>query len=654
MIRLSSAWRAPLRAPTPVHVRAFSTSRARASLWKNRWVRYPVYGVGSLVFSVVSVMGGLLIYDSMTYHRGSVADADSTLKRACEWGGPAHRPILPRAEAVSEGRPPKERLVIVGGGWGAVSLLKSLDPDVYEVTLVSPTNYFLFTPLLPAVAVGTVGVRSVTESLRRLLTRTHGQYVQGAAVNVHSHESLNRETLQAMDGARGLLEVELISSQWDGSVEGEHKPDERSMVYVPYDKLVIAVGSVTNNHGATGLEHTHRLKTVRDAQRLRKRLLENFEIASLPTTPAEERRRLLTFVVCGGGPTGVELAAEINDMIHEDVVKNYPGSVERDAQVHVLQNEAHILNTYAETISKFAEQRFRAEDVDVKTNTHVTQIHRDGVTYEQVNPLTGEKAVHTMPSGCTVWSVGVTMNDFTRRLSTTLPKQGHRHALKVDSQLRVLGTEQGTVYAVGDASTLDSDLKGYIFDNLDRFDKDKDGELTLPEFTQLIKVLRLKFPIANEQLQGIRPLFEKYDFDKNERLCADELAEMIADATKHMTSYPPTAQIASQEGKYLAHKLNKYASLRARDALPRDAEDIDEAIHKPFVFHSLGSIAYLGNAAAFELPIPGPFRTLFGGLVAMYAWRGVYLSEMVSLRTRVLVLGDYIKRSLWGRDVLWL
>lgn len=650
MIRFSAMGRmAPL-----VRVRTLSTKAPRASLWKSAWVRYPLYGVGSLVFSVATVMGGLLVYDSMTYRHVSVANTEVSSIQSCAVGGPDGRPILPRQTPSTDDQKPKERLVIVGGGWGAVSLLKSLDPDAYEVTLVSPTNYFLFTPLLPAVAAGTVGVRSVTESLRRLLVRTRGQFVQGAAVNMHPHENLDRSTLQTVEGARGLLEVELISPEWDGAIDVAHEPNERAMVYVPYDKLVIAVGSVTNNHGATGLENAFRLKTVRDAQRLRKRLLENLELASLPTTSAEERKRLLTFVVCGGGPTGVELAAEIHEMMHEDVHRNYPPHLEHEAQVHLLQNESHILNTYSEAISQFAERRFRAERVGVVTNAQVTEILPDAVKYEEMNPLTGEHVLKSIPSGCTVWSVGVTMNDFTRRLSTTLPHQGHRHALKVDSQLRVLGTEPGTVYAVGDASTMDSNLKEYILEHFHRFDKDNDGELTLPEFSQLIKVLRLKFPIANEQLRGIRPLFEKYDSNRSQRLGIAEVAEMVVDATKNMTSYPPTAQIATQEGKYLANKLNKHASLRLRDALPRDAEDVDEAICKPFVYRSLGSIAYLGNAAAFDLPIAGPFKTLVGGLVAMYAWRSVYLSEMVSFRTRVLVLGDYIKRSLWGRDVLWL
>lgn len=80
-------------------------------------------------------------------------------------------------------------------------------------------------------------------------------------------------------------------------------------IYVPYDKLVIAVGSVSSTHGVPGLENCFQLKTIGDAQAIRRRILDNFEIATLPTTTQEERKRLLSFVVCGGGPTGVETAA---------------------------------------------------------------------------------------------------------------------------------------------------------------------------------------------------------------------------------------------------------------------------------------------------------------------------------------------------------
>ena len=87
-----------------------------------------------------------------------------------------------------------------------------------------------------------------------------------------------------------------------------------------YDRLVIACGSVNATHGVPGLEYCHQLKTVPDAQGIRRRVMENLEKACLPATDAAERKKLLSFVVCGGGPTGVEFASELFDMVNEDVL----------------------------------------------------------------------------------------------------------------------------------------------------------------------------------------------------------------------------------------------------------------------------------------------------------------------------------------------
>lgn len=136
-----------------------------------------------------------------------------------------------------------------------------------------------------------------------------------------------------------LLEIEEVCGEGAGG-------GGRRRVYVPYDKLVIAVGSTSSTHGVPGLEHCYQLKTIGDSQGIRQRIIgafawlcrlcvrlwlmrsfcficeDNFEKASMPTTTPEERRRLLSFVVCGGGPTGVETAAEIYDLCQEDVI-NY-------------------------------------------------------------------------------------------------------------------------------------------------------------------------------------------------------------------------------------------------------------------------------------------------------------------------------------------
>jgi NADH:ubiquinone reductase (H+-translocating) len=100
------------------------------------------------------------------------------------------------------------------------------------------------------------------------------------------------------------------------------QPDQNGVLqkfYLPYDKLVISVGSNTNTHGVDGLEHVHFLKTIVDARGIRNHIMDNFEIACLPTTTDEQRKNLLSFVVAGGGPTGVEFASELADMMEEDL-----------------------------------------------------------------------------------------------------------------------------------------------------------------------------------------------------------------------------------------------------------------------------------------------------------------------------------------------
>ena len=111
----------------------------------------------------------------------------------------------------------KPKLVVLGSGWGSVALLKTLNPEDYHVTLVSPVNYFLFTPMLPSATVGTLELRSLVEPIRRIVSRVKGHFLKAEAVAVEFSEKL----------------VEI--SQVDGKGERQH-------FYLPYDKLVIGVG----------------------------------------------------------------------------------------------------------------------------------------------------------------------------------------------------------------------------------------------------------------------------------------------------------------------------------------------------------------------------------------------------------------------------
>lgn len=173
-------------------------------------------------------------------------------------------------------------------------MLKAIDPDQYHVVVISPQNYFLFTPLLPSATVGTLEPRSLVEPIRKVLSYCRAHYIEAYAEDIDMSNKL-------------IL------------VSGKDKLGPPKQFYVPYDKLVIAVGSNTNTHGVEGLEHCHFLKTIVDARDIRNHIMDNFERACLPTTTDEERKQLLSFVVAGGGPTGVEFASEVYDMMQEDL-----------------------------------------------------------------------------------------------------------------------------------------------------------------------------------------------------------------------------------------------------------------------------------------------------------------------------------------------
>ena len=137
-------------------------------------------------------------------------------------------------------------------------------------------------------------LRSLVEPIRKILSKNRGHFIEAYAEDIDMSNKLVLVSQTDMNG-------------------------EKQQCYVPYDKLVIGVGSSSNTHGIDGVEHVHFLKTIADARGIRNRIMDNFERACLPSTTEEERKELLSFVVAGGGPTGVEFASELFDMMEEDL-----------------------------------------------------------------------------------------------------------------------------------------------------------------------------------------------------------------------------------------------------------------------------------------------------------------------------------------------
>ncbi len=550
-------------------------------------------------------------------------------------GGPKNLPILEVCiddDDTEEKRRQKDKpkLVILGGGWGGVALLKELNPEDYHVTLISPKNYFLFTPMLPSATVGTLELKSLVEPIRRILARVHGHFIRASAEDV--------------DFSRRLVEVSQRDCQGN-----------EVRFYVPYDKLVISVGSVTNPHGVKGLENCHFLKDIDDARRIRNQLVQNLELACLPTTSDTERKRLLSFVVSGGGPTGVEFAAELFDLLNEDLINHFPKLLRNEISVHLIQSRGHILNTYDEAVSKHAEARFARDQVEVLTNSRVSEVQSDRIVFTQKGE-NGEAITKELPMGFCLWSTGVSQTDFCRRLASKLgDAQTNRHALETDTHLRLNGTPIGDVYAIGDCSTVQNNIADHIVTFLRnlawKHGKDPENlELHFTDWRNVAAEVKKRFPQAVGHLKRLDKLFAEYDRDQSGTLDFGELRELLKQIDSKLTSLPATAQRAHQQGQYLAHKFNKLARATAGLAANDIHDgDLDAAVYKAFEYKHLGSLAYIGNSAVFDL---GEGWSFSGGLWAVYAWRSVYFAESVSLRTRLLLMMDWAKRGLFGRGKL--
>lgn len=403
-----------------------------------------------------------------------------------------------------------ERVVVLGSGFGGVRVARGLDPKRFDTTLVSPRNHFLFTPLLPSTTVGTLEFRSIIDPVR--LACPQARYLQASA--------------RSVDAARKVL---LCESPLDGRA-----------FEVPYDTLVVAVGAASRTFGIPGVaEHALFLREAADARAIRQRILDCFERASQPGLDPAERDALLHFVVVGGGPTGVEFAAELHDLVAEDLKKPYRDIVQ-SARITLLEAGSQLLGTFDAALSDYTTRHFQRQRIEVRTDTPVTRMEKGVLTLKDGS---------TLRYGLAVWAAGIGATEFVNGLPFPKDRAGR---LLVDERLKV--KDAAGVYAIGDCA----------------------------------------------EVEG--------------------------------RAYPATAQVAEQQGSYLAKAFMRRAAGK---------EDRD------FKYRHQGMLAYIGgNRALADLS-----RIKGRGFSTFLFWRSAYLTKLVSMRNRILVLFDWVKAEIFGRDL---
>ena len=299
-------------------------------------------------------------------------------------------------------RPRQPHVVIVGGGFGGLYAAKALANAPARVTLLDRRNHHVFQPLLYQVATAALSPAQIAAPLRAVLR--HQRNTRVLLAEAIAVDAPNKRVLVA-----------------DG--------------HIPYDHLILATGASHSYFGHPEWEPmAPGLKTLEDAIEIRRRVFSAFEEAELTDDPAA-LQALLTFVVVGGGPTGVELAGALAEIARHTLASEFRGFDPANARVLLLEGLPRVLPPFPEDLSASAERQLRALGVEVRLGALVTEITPNSVT------VGGER----IPARTVLWAAGVAASPLARSLGVPLDRSGR---VLVEPDLTVPGYPE--IAVIGD------------------------------------------------------------------------------------------------------------------------------------------------------------------------------------------------------------
>jgi NADH dehydrogenase len=307
--------------------------------------------------------------------------------------------LVPRGSV--DGRP---HVVIVGAGFGGLTAAKGLAKAAVEVTLIDRENHHLFQPLLYQVATAGLSPAEIAWPIRGLVRR-------------------QRNTRVLLGEVTGVERERHVVTMGDQEV--------------PYDFLVLATGATHAYFGNDGwAEHAPGLKSIDDATEIRRRLLIAFERAEMENDP-EERERLLTIVIVGGGPTGVEMAGAVAELARKALAADFRTIDPRHTRVLLIEAGRRLLQTFPEDLSRYAERALRSLGVEVWLGRAITGCDAAGVTLRE----------ERLPAGTVIWAAGVAASPAAAWLGVEADCAGR---VKVGAGLTAPGSDD--VFVIGDTA----------------------------------------------------------------------------------------------------------------------------------------------------------------------------------------------------------
>ncbi|ART21283.1 FAD-dependent oxidoreductase [Corynebacterium striatum] len=314
----------------------------------------------------------------------------------------------------------RHHVVVIGAGFGGLNAVQQLKNADVEITLIDKKNHHLFQPMLYQVATGMISAGEIAPSTRQLLRgQANAHFVNGEVTDIN-------------------IEDQTVTAELDGF--------SRTFAY---DSLVVAAGAgqsyFDNDHFA---EFAPGMKTLDDALELRSRIVSAFEKAEFVDDPVE-RERLLTFIIVGAGPTGVELTGQIAELANRTLRDQYSNYGTTSAKIYLLDGAPQVLPPFGKRLGRKAQRSLERLGVDVRLNAMVTDVTEDAVTYKNMK----NEDVVTLEGATKIWSAGVSASPLGKMVADQAGVEADRAGrVSVNDDLTV--GQYSNVYIVGDMISL--------------------------------------------------------------------------------------------------------------------------------------------------------------------------------------------------------
>ncbi|KAL9527099.1 putative NADH dehydrogenase [Sphaerulina musiva] len=326
----------------------------------------------------------------------------------------------------------KQTVVIIGNGWGGFTVAHGLLTSKYNIAVIAPIRTIQYTPLLASAAAAHFDFRLAEEPVRRRNRMPELRY--------------HKANVEDIDFDKRLVHCRPAIANIAGN---DFSNKDRSCFTVNYDKLVIAPGCINQTFGTPGaLEHANFLRTTNDARLIQQRILEMLDAASVPGLTDAQQRDILRIIIVGGGPIGIEAAAELFDLWNDDMKYLY-AHLQGKFSIEIHDVAEKLLGSFEGKLGEYAEDKLKKRGIEIQTESHIEKVEADAIYTKELGQIR---------YGLLLWATGNGANPLVEKLES-VKKTDKLPRILTDKRLRVLQKENDqvmeNVFALGDSADID-------------------------------------------------------------------------------------------------------------------------------------------------------------------------------------------------------